>query len=428
MIAVAAVGPFTQQLVHYESRSIQIGGLASLPRTENYDAYAFGNIAAVKSMDLAMKASFYNGVFNGDHSASLAVSGSCSSGNCTWPDFSSVGVCSQCIDSTSSMNRDCQGEGREQSCTFTLPGGTTMAVSGQSMNPFFNSSATAKTDGLPSYNSTMFQLEMIANPGGPGSSGSDGIVARTCSLYFCVKTYQVWVESGNLTESIASTFPNEKTSSIDSKVVGTTQSSQGSGYPPLAFLPGSDDGVIGGPYNISGFSSVPMIGFLASNLQGSGSGMPGEASYDSDAVQVLSNSFGVTSNVTAEQVFENLATSWTNTMRTDSGSSGSTTIDGTVWTTETFVTVDWPWISLPAMIAVVVMLLLLLTVWQTYRARMESFKSESLPALFAGLTDAKRVESGRTTRDAEGMEKAAEGIQVMLRVKQSREGVEYCLT
>ena len=58
---------------------------------------------------------------------------------------------------------------------------------------------------------------------------------------------------------------------------------------------------------------------------------------------------------------------------------------GTVYTTETFVAVDWPWLIYPATLVLAAIILLILTAIHSHRCRLRIWKSSMLPLLYRTL-------------------------------------------
>jgi hypothetical protein len=58
---------------------------------------------------------------------------------------------------------------------------------------------------------------------------------------------------------------------------------------------------------------------------------------------------------------------------------------GTVWTTETFVAVDWPWLIYPATLVLNSIILLALTALHSHRCGLRIWKSSMLPLLYRTL-------------------------------------------
>jgi hypothetical protein len=60
-------------------------------------------------------------------------------------------------------------------------------------------------------------------------------------------------------------------------------------------------------------------------------------------------------------------------------------VSGTVWTTETYVAVDWPWLLYPATLVLGAIILLALTAIHSHRCGLRTWKSSMLPLLYRSL-------------------------------------------
>ena len=91
MATALAFGTFVQQSVVYPTRNIT-SGLAEIPRTDYWDGI----------FDTSFKLAAYDALlgFNLSKTAS-AISPTCTTGNCAFQDYSSLGICSQCVDVSS---------------------------------------------------------------------------------------------------------------------------------------------------------------------------------------------------------------------------------------------------------------------------------------------------------------------------------------
>lgn len=433
MIVALAVGPFTQQLVKYESRAAQVG-IASIPRSTQYDDYTTGAFAQEPDIVFAMKAAYYNGLYNYSNQSLLAVNPTCSTGNCTWSDFSSLGVCAECVNSTASIKKSCITG--DEYCSYTLPSGLSI-IGGGSLTTLINSTCTYSlpsailsdnVPGLSFYNSTLVQLDIIANP--MSEAFRTPAVAYSCNLYLCIKTYHASVQSGQLNETPVATFPNASTPSVESKILFDPAGNPSS-IPNLTFVPDSEDGISGGPYGVTGTAVAAMSQFLSgtsstsSLLVGWGQGGIGEQSFTTGPVQVLWDALSTNSS-SQGVVLESIATGFTNVIRTDNSSSGSTMLTGAAWENETYVNVQWLWICLPLAVLGLTVLTLGVAIWQTSRIGVECFKSDSLPTLFAGLTETKRREYGGKIVTPDDMVSAAEAV--CARLTRSATNGEYHLS
>jgi Protein of unknown function (DUF3176) len=94
MATVLAFEPFIQQAVVFPSRNIT-AGVAQIPRISYWNG-AFNSSYKVAAYDALLG-------FNLSKTAS-AISPTCSTGNCSFPDYSSLAFCSQCVDVSSYLS------------------------------------------------------------------------------------------------------------------------------------------------------------------------------------------------------------------------------------------------------------------------------------------------------------------------------------
>ncbi|KAL2006985.1 hypothetical protein VTN00DRAFT_8423 [Thermoascus crustaceus] len=404
-ILALAIDPFTQQIISYQSRLVAAGG-ATVPRSISYNSYSFGSILAIKDITLPMKAAIYNGIFNTDQSL-FSISPDCPTGNCTWPTFSSLGVCSQCINSTDSIERKCTGSGMMKSCNMSLPDdGVSLSSGGLSTNAFLKSITGYKFPGLPVYPSGITGLQVLAIP--DNGIGQEPPTAYSCTLYFCVKTYQAAVNSGTFNESILYTFPNSSTADSSGASVDAR------GAVTLDPMPGHD-----GPFTVPFQAKDAMSYYLSDLFTGNGTGGIGESSYTSDAMQALYTAMtagrpGNNSTTTLSDLLDNLAASITRSMRLDNSSAGTSMVNGTAFKSQTFMSVQLCWLILPIAILAIDFVLVFSIIWRTARRRLIPFKSSSLATIFAGLTEQKWKEIDGTIKTKVDMDEAAERLMVAL--------------
>lgn len=104
---------------------------------------------------LPLKAAVYNGLFAEDSKPLLKLPVNCLTGNCTWDQFETLGVCNKCVDMTEYLTRYCleennsdEGESDDEDddglgCGWTLPSGAVLNTSAEvfSMHSFVSNSA-----------------------------------------------------------------------------------------------------------------------------------------------------------------------------------------------------------------------------------------------------------------------------------------------
>ncbi|KAF7196550.1 hypothetical protein HII31_01920 [Pseudocercospora fuligena] len=124
-ILCLAMDPFSQQIISYNAtmvnsseatalvRNAQAYDDQYLPRLTNYD----GNGDYYVHMNMTTAA--FMGMFNAKASAEFQ----CSSGNCTFPEFESIGICCECTNETVKIVPQCQGTANRtfgQTCSYSL--------------------------------------------------------------------------------------------------------------------------------------------------------------------------------------------------------------------------------------------------------------------------------------------------------------------
>ena len=97
-------------------------------------------------------------------------------------------------------------------------------------------------------------------------------------------------------------------------------------------------------------------------------------------------------------------------------------ISGTVHTSEVFVSVQWPWISLPALLVVIGTVFSLATMYVSQRSQLPLWKSSALAPFYHGL---EWVEKG-VYKAGGGMEKQAERVKVGLKYSEGYDRLMLC--
>jgi len=215
VVAVAAAfEPFAQQGVSYPSRDVVVGQ-AFLPRSSYYNT----PFSASSRYNAALKIAIYDNIVGlGTPAVDSTIRADCPTANCHWDEYTSVGVCSQCVDITSRLRMDypnnteeensCREHGVMSNCPYdvTTPndqvsvrwdGGVATAVINVTS---FDQSAYL----LNGYTYTsMANISMVAM-----MSPTD-FVSYDCVLYGCAKKYTASVTNGHLTEKVVKTYWNQ---------------------------------------------------------------------------------------------------------------------------------------------------------------------------------------------------------------------------
>lgn len=207
--------PFMQQVIRYSPcpQVLLQNRLATIARTNNYTGSGIRTWAHQSSLDLPMRAAIYKGVYD----AFSPVQASCATGNCTFKEFRTVGMCSECADISPTINKTVEVFPKFCNIIYqtlpdvnvTMPSGG-IAMSMGPVNPKYSSSMPVVTDVL--YFSNQSQLSGQSEP--PADSLTNctnfSVKATQCSLFPCLRTYSVNVTNGLLSEILLFTARMEE--------------------------------------------------------------------------------------------------------------------------------------------------------------------------------------------------------------------------
>lgn len=231
------VDPFTQQVLHYSDCNVlDQNGIASIPRSNLFFGEG-GHIAAAQDSIMPdEQAALEAGIV----APGGQVDFQCSSGNCTFGTFDTIGYCSSCADVSSQITVQLKnltssyGNVPEYSGVNTsIPGlSNYFAVAGEASNNF---SAFRVTNAGPwaedgptyqflvgaSFQST-YGVDTEPGPWDPSGNNPldcnnaatnstwrcNGRGAANCTLYPCVKTYNATIINGTLHESLVAESPS----------------------------------------------------------------------------------------------------------------------------------------------------------------------------------------------------------------------------
>lgn len=274
--------PFAQQVVGYETIKISKPSASLAKATSAHALYkarttvpnspvpAYAN-ARLSSSTIA---ALYAGIFANEtqHISQALPMRTCPTSNCTWPSFTTVGICSSCTDLTPKLNiqincpapaspditecvQKCTSEvisGGGQSCLANCAGqqetgGVTQVgpVCGASLPSPTDQKIPLVTLDIQSGHLAKTQLlRNAANPGGPNISiayadfatplidlvsighssdptitGHNFTTATECILYACARTYSSTFSAGHISETVLATSANRtQTLALDTQV------------------------------------------------------------------------------------------------------------------------------------------------------------------------------------------------------------------
>ena len=126
-VLALAIDPFTQQVLSYPVRTTALTNeTSSIPRTDFFN----GAVTDVQTPSPELRS-----VLRGMYSGPTDVNIECQTGNCTWPAYDTLGICSTCIDTSEQTSVSCKSVDTDQCgkqvtfipivsclrCTYTMP-------------------------------------------------------------------------------------------------------------------------------------------------------------------------------------------------------------------------------------------------------------------------------------------------------------------
>ncbi|KAL8842161.1 MAG: hypothetical protein Q9176_002854 [Flavoplaca citrina] len=347
--------PFVQQVVTYRSRSVPSGSTPEIVKSRVYAARSDEGLPLPSVVDLSMKAGIYNGVFDIKDNANAGISYTCSTGDCSWENFTSLAICSRCVDITSHVEKECTNG--KCHLLYIRSGPTLSGLGGQ-----INSSTTNISSELQGIEPSVLRFTSLLSK---KVSDPDDALAVECSLYYCIGKYASSVTDGMVDQRLLASWRND-TARLDTNFDLILN-------PPTSF--GNESGMQ--PFRITHRAAIALNSFMSETFTGSGGINNSGSAFSSDVIQALFD----TSNLTKR--IENLATSMTNSIRgQDDNVTGPAY--GTAWTNETYVHVRWAWLAFPATLILVASCFLLGVILETSYRDILVWKSSNIALLFHG--------------------------------------------
>lgn len=446
-IIALAVDPFTQNIVAYVSCSTPFPDrVAIMPTADDYNKVSRYQVSNDPgeftlwgrpwfSLDPSMQAAMYSGLSrpatNVINASTVAV---CPGFNCTYPRYTTIGVCHKCADISSSIVTSCNQDpssnesNRTQSgCTWSLPNGQTLKSYTDESILFRPQDGEAPIQNFAVINSTIVpqvlsnipgtftNISILANVSSNGGCSIDSpndcqdgpigyvrmpfnTIAAECALFACARTYTATVVDGVVIETEVKRTISEgewlddSLGHIDPRdVIIDPQEDciKKRLFPPVGAPP---DGPC--KYAATGVFTAAAAHYAWRFWNGTVSGRVfREGVATSVVVDTLYNK-GITNFTYIDEILGSISDSMTAAMRltgnilNDSlreyGGQGQVT--GEVYLPDTCISVRWGWIALPAAVAFGSVLLLVFTVIRTRGTRTATWKSSALPVLFHGLS------------------------------------------
>ncbi|KAH8770854.1 hypothetical protein F5883DRAFT_666297, partial [Diaporthe sp. PMI_573] len=222
-IAAVALDPFAQQIISFPSKQTMVAGEALVKRSQVYDYGNKGWRGATEpdiTRDPLLSQASISGVFDQVYSPPF----SCSVTNCTYPEFTTLGVCSSCTDVTSEVTRTCEEYSpgtmlwhSSSRCNFTTPSGFEIRAfdylsgPGQYSHTLVNTSIAdfnRNTSAIMHLALAFFNTTVYDAENGFDRNWMDALRAYECGFSLCANVLSDWaITNGTLRPGNISTSP-----------------------------------------------------------------------------------------------------------------------------------------------------------------------------------------------------------------------------
>ena len=348
--------PFMQQIVVYPDYAVPAGEPASVSRSQRYMAYEEGGLPLPSVVDLSMKGAVYNGVFAIKDEAAMGVDHTCSTGNCSFPEFSSLAICNTCVNVTEYVQKSCNDTG----CyNIRLPGGLELSgLGGQIIAG--TSSISPELDDI---DASLLRFGILVSK---SVSHPDAAFALECAFYFCVNRYELSVSDSVIEQNVGDSWRNDSAKADDSQDLTYR--------PPSSFLNPDEDPE---EFRVSALAAESLKSFMRQSFTGSGGLNNSGSAFSSDIIQALYKQSDLSERM------HNLAVSMTNNIREHNDTKYGP-VFGTAWENQTYVHVRWAWFAFPASVTLLALVFLAGSMIETSQRKILVWKSSNLALLFHG--------------------------------------------
>lgn len=358
---------------------------AALGRTQIYDSGS-GNGSPGQLSDVRMQGA----VFDGLYALNRTIPFTCPTGNCTFWEFGSLGICSSCQDVTTTTLKDCHRSKMQTICKYHTPSGFTLKSSNVTDDP---SGEKTHVDIMTTTNDTNpFYLAAFMLP---ESEAWEPTISE-CSLKWCGKIYNnASVINGTLFANVSQEVPVSGILSTKSGIT-TDDGPPGAALPPFSTLTAPSSFPNGTNFTLHSFGVLATQKFLGHLFNGSldiASGVYSTSAANDYVMFQLYNRNNISDTLAS------IATSMTDYIRYGPN---TTTADGLTFTEQQYVRIESPWLLLPLLLILSGAVMLGASMALTMRTNTLPWKGSSLPLFF-------RQEFG--TRQFRDIENRAEHMQ-----------------
>jgi hypothetical protein len=321
----------------------------------------------------------------------------CLTGDCEWPTFASLAICSETTDLYNQTNRTYHSDGSFAS--LTLPNGLSLTEIG-SDETYWNGSSTFPTmnynnwsyDPIARFSLLFYHYDYFP-------TGKSDYRAAEGIMYWCVQSYEASVKSNVLSSKIKSVWrPDYLNDSVSAPSVVLSPPKEY--WEDLGLTESTD-------FIMNGTMALWHLKFIEQSVD-----INNTSPSPPNQLKVIAG-LGISS---FPDFFTYLASAMTNRLRV---TICNETVDGKM-NQEQVLKVDWKWLALSSTTVVLVCIFLAAVISESRSHNVEAWKSNILATLFHGLSDEVRVEYRTVKAGVVGaMEDKARGIFVQLREGES---------
>ena len=411
-ILALAIEPFIQQVVSYPLRRVRIGDSSvSCVRSYNITGQRTDRISSDRpptyDIDLPMKAAINQAIFSETNQMAFV----CSTGNCTWPIFSSLAVCSHCQNTQVHSYTTYIGPLAGNATVFYTSNGLNATSDEHGRSSVLSEGMLAVPD-LGYTENTISNLTVL---------GTEEPSAYECALFWCVQEISASVTAGKYHEDILKTWSNASLQNLGCSRCNDTASERDGIFSLVGSLDNSTHGSRNFTVGIATLATFQQ--YLSDFFTGSISTGPANGSemvqFSSDFMGALVPSLSsgakvVRANLTnIPELMSNLSQSMTIRMRQSAANNPEAQITGDAYELDSFVEVRWVWLALPLTLLLLTLIFLLASIRVSARAKVMTWTASTTAMLFHGLSEDRRITASLVERRTE-MDEIAEGMKVQL--------------
>ncbi|OCK75944.1 hypothetical protein K432DRAFT_158069 [Lepidopterella palustris CBS 459.81] len=420
-------------------------------RLSNATSYSSRDVGAgpYYSIDITMKSNIWAALYAVDPYANFATpSYFCSTGNCTWFEYSTLGVCARCSSLTSKLAKTCTpATGIDPpgvtGCDVSLPNGFSLGGDEKSRYNLMAMNTSFPPLVYTNYTSPIAIVQSITAYGTYFVNASTPINASECALVPCVLDYSVGISSQSQNNTAigfnGESFFEDLDRVLDNYIFDGPQLSATNG--PVINVPENDsrNGIT--HYNISGdaylalkhYTEAVLTGFVRSPGNETLSFMSDNRTQNvpassADAMQAIYQP------CSTRDLYSNPVSDWnmcsinllaqgmTKIIRDKDWNLTADSVIGITIVPLPKIEVGWLWIIPIIGLWLLALIVFIGTCVKTRRSRVKTWRGDPLALVFLGLgnEELERVKEHGLTE--EGLSKKAEVLQVQLQFndKQAR--------